>query len=193
MLEEFILNQLSRVSVRKEELSEELNRLTAEEEKENDVIADILAKDDFNFDLFSPRTAGRGVKQEIAAVQKRIEAIRIQQTEVRERLEEVNENEQKYQKLLHEARTKSAEPNISDASLPADPMTGDEYHQITLKLVNDDAAFKSKDAYVKELETILNRVNNCFELSTTDRVRCRNELNNLRYYLKAQISDLQKH
>ncbi len=199
MLEEFILDQLSVLSVRKEELSEQLDKLTAEEQKESEAISLLLAKDDFNFDLFSPRAAGHGMKQEVEAIQKRIETIRFQQTEIRQQIEEVSENEDRYQKLLSEARLKKLEAdemvtdvgtddNISDDS--GDDFTGDRYNQITLKLVDDEKIERLKQEHLHELETLLKRVNNCYDLALTDPVRSRNELNNLRYYLKARISAL---
>ena len=49
-----------------------------------------------------------------------------------------------------------------------------------------------KNAYIKQLETILERLNQCSKDLYSDRKKCGNEIRNLQYYLKALISSYKK-
>ncbi len=213
MLEEFILGQLETLSLRRDELTKAMNALASQEEEDHSEIARLLETEDLGLELFSPRTANNSVREQINTIKKHLEELEIKQTEIRGELEQLTLNENKYQEMLLEARTRKADikeekqenRDSSDADETTDnttekgilsysdtaEMNKDTDDQVPIEVSNEDKD-KFKEEYIETLETILKRVDHCIDLSHRDKIKCRNELKNLRYYMKAVISKNQK-
>ncbi len=231
MLEEFILGQLEEIESKKEDLKRQLNDLVNQETEDNEEISKLLKEQDLGFELFSPRSVSHSVRDQVETIKNHIEELRVGQAQIRGDLEQITINENRYQKMLLEARQReavSAEPNLSHDSVKnkADTAAVDEYtdHAVSINLNNEtkvpvqtdsqqdtgeygipyesenNDSYSSEQAVVEsinkehihQLETILKRVDQCIDLSHRDKIKCRNELKNLKYYMKALISKNQR-
>ena len=101
-----------------------------------------------------------------------MEELRILQIETTDRIARNREKEEKYQQMLNEARM----ADISDERSVSD----------NLKEEKEKEKIKTQ---VEDLKEILERVEKCINLVNHDRSKCKSELKNLRYYLKALIAN----
>lgn len=189
MLDEYIMNQLTQVEDEFQRLNQTLSDLNDQESTMQKKLQELLAAKDIGMEIFSPRIDGNLSKEEIEETQRRLEELRIRQMEVSEEISRNREKEEKYQVLLNEARMKE----ISDArelaseipsDVPEEPgkNTGSEPEK-----PSSDKRQDADDHYKEDLKEILVRVEKCINLVNHDRTRCKNELKNLRYYLKALL------
>ncbi len=217
MLEEFILGQLEEIECRKEDLKRQLNDLVNQEKEDNEEISKLLKEQDLGFELFSPRSANHSVREQVDTIKNHIEELRVRQTQIRGDLEQNTVNENRYQEMLLEARQRESDPSLPGQMNEKDaegvePEATEEnaggFDQISI----EEAAIESEDSqmvtaeaentaldeetaltalkkeHIQQLETVLKRVDQCIDLSHRDKIKCRNELKNLRYYMKALIS-----
>ena len=172
MLDEFILEQLDRIEDEYLELNQKLADLTEQEKAEQVQLNKYLDADDLGLELFSPRSNASPSKEKVSEIQKHLEELRILQIETTDRIARNREKEEKYQQMLNEARM----ADISDERSVSD----------NLKEEKEKEKIKTQ---VEDLKEILERVEKCINLVNHDRSKCKSELKNLRYYLKALISN----
>ena len=189
MLDEYIMNQLTQVEDEFQRLNQTLSDLNDQESAMQKKLQELLAAKDIGMEIFSPRIDGNLSKEEIEETQRRLEELRIRQMEVNEEISRNREKEEKYQILLNEARMKE----ISDArelasEIPSDVLEEPEKNAAAeTKNPCSDHRQDADDHYKDDLKEILVRVEKCINLVNHDRTRCKNELKNLRYYLKALL------
>ena len=190
MLDEYIMNQLNQVEDEFLRLNQALSDLNDQECNVQNKLKELLEKKDIGLEIFSPRIDGNLSNEEIEEMQRRLEELRIRQMEVSEQISRNREKEEKYQLLLNEARMKEISDTRELASEiktetseenEAEQNESDGDNKIT---VSSDVA---DDHYREDLQEILNRVEKCMNLVNHDRTRCKNELRNLKYYLKALL------
>lgn len=181
MLDDYILSQLDKLETERESLIMQLHKLVREEEEENQKIQELLEQENVGIELFSPRAAQNSVKAQIELIRKHIDDLQYEEAKVQDLLEKNKSSDEKYQLLLLESREKEKSDDLieeasvsSSAGIPAG-LSGEELEQL-------------KAETKEELETILVRVERCLNLIHSDKVKCKNELKNLRYYLKALLS-----
>ena len=167
MLDEYIIQHLREIEIERAELTKKLQVLTDEENKESDRISRLLETEDMGTSLFSPRSCTHETQERVNQIEKHLKDLQYEEMSLRQKIEENQENNDRYQKLLTEARKGSAPA--------ADETTNKQ----------PDIAEDQK----KEIETILKKVEVCLDLSHRDTAKCRAELTNLKYYLKALLSN----
>ena len=172
MLDEFILEQLDRIEDEYLELNQKLADLTEQEKAEQVQLNKYLDADDLGLELFSPRSNAGPIKEKVSEIQKHLEELRILQIETTDRIARNREKEEKYQQMLNEARM----ADISDERSVSD----------NLKEEKEKEKIKTQ---VEDLKEIRERVEKCINLVKHDRSKCKSELKNLRYYLKALIAN----
>ena len=212
MLDEFILEQLDKIELEYQELNRSLDDLNNDEREIQHQMDDYLSTQDLGIELFSPRSSAGPLKEKMADLQKHLEEIHLAQVDVTDKIARNREKEEKYQIYLNESRMKGLEEAkkeklpevISDAGSQEETkdstVTGTE--NVTAENIAvgmENAADNTQNAHsevkvvvknnAEELKEVLNRVDRCINLVNHDRTKCKNELKNLRYYLKALISE----
>ena len=177
MLDEYILEQLSRLSEKKDALSKELKALSSEENDENEKITRLLSVDDVGKELFSPRGSNEPLKIQVNHIKSRIDDILLRQAKVQDQLENLTQEEEKYRQLLFEAKNR-------DKTKPQE----ENPDELRFDIQNEVRKHQNNNRSKEELEVVLKKVDQCIEYSLTDKVRCTAELTNLRYYIKALLS-----
>ena len=175
MLDEYILGKLEEIDREKEELTNELVRLSEEENAQNMKIERLMEQEDVGMELFSPRTDNKPLKVQVEDIRLEIQAIKDKEAIVMDKLEKNAENEKRYQEFLQEARTNP------DKEEEKDPEKAEE------NIANDEL-IRLKAETNRELEVLLKRIETCISLVHKDRTKCKNELKNLKYYVMAMIS-----
>ena len=94
---------------------------------------------------------------------------------------EAKSEESKYQQMLSEIRNKQNSESLQKEKIEADSNPKSEIEEDTEKRYQ---SFNERE----ELKNILARVDKSLSLLYTDKSHCKNELINLKYYLKALIS-----
>ena len=177
MLEEYIQTQLNRIRQERQKLQDELKVVSEEEESANHQISELLEQEDVGFEIFSPRAGENTVKASIEQIQKHIEDLQYKQLGLTQALGENQERLSHYENLLEEARAKEAEEPLPEtAPGEASPL-------------KTDASDEKQIMYLAELKAVLEKVDSCINLIGHNRSQCKNELKNLRYHLRALISD----
>lgn len=173
MLEQYITEQLTVIREKKLRLNEQLKRLCDAETEDEEMIKELLEKEDVGIEIFSPRNTESKVKEKIGAIREHIEELQLKQTEVSEQLAQVSVDEEHWEQLLDEAQKKAEteetieeEPNNTNTQDPAEE-TLDEG---------------------QVLKEILARVQKCSWYAEKNRQKCKKELAALEYYLKALIA-----
>ena len=189
MLDEYIMNQLTQVEDEFQRLNQTLSDLNDQESAMQKKLQELLAAKDIGMEIFSPRIDGNLSKEEIEETQRRLEELRIRQMEVSEEISRNREKEEKYQVLLNEARMKEISDSRELASeIPSDvPEEPEKNTGSEPEKPSSDKRQDADDHYNEDLKEILVRVEKCINLVNHDRTRCKNELKNLRYYLKALL------
>lgn len=172
MLDEFILEQLDHIEKEYLDLNQKLVDLTEQEKEEQVRMSKYLDADDIGMELFSPRTNSGPIKEKVAEIQKHLEELRILQVETSEKIAKNREKEEKYQQMLNEARMSNMTEERAKKETIAEP-----------------EAQVSASNQVEDLKEILARVEKCINLVNHDRTKCKSELKNLRYFLKALIAN----
>ena len=174
MLNEFILKQLDVIVKERDSLSRQLNELTGKESEENLTMQKLLDREDVGVEVFSPRSIGKPIKLQVEDIKQRIEDIECQEALIRDQLEQTLVKEEKLRKMLSEAKTEF-QSEAQEAPEAADTKEKQKLLQ-----------FQAETH--EELQTILDRVNHCAEITLSDPEGCRRELKTLQYYLKALLT-----
>lgn len=190
MLDEFILKQLEEIDAKLEKLTTKLKNLYREEESCSNMIKKLQDHEDVGLELFSPRNSDDTTRKKVAEIKKQIETIQLEQIHVGEEIEKERQEEEKYQKMLVEARSKTNSSTTTDHSGNNGVTVDAQSFQGEVQVEKEDSLTTKQDETERkeELKTILQRVDRCISLFGTDRGQCKHELNNLKYYLKALIS-----
>lgn len=184
MLDQYIMNQLEKIDEEFHKLEEKLRRLHMEEESSNHIIKKLLDEEDVGIEFFSPRNSEDSTRQKVSRIKKQIEDIRQEQASVTDELTKLKEEENRYQEILLEIREKK-ENNSSKLSKSAIHFENDKNkREETIEKREDLNNSLDKE----ELKKILKRIDKCLNLLNTNRTQCKNEMINLKYYLKALIS-----
>lgn len=168
MLNEYILGQLEEIDRKKRTLINKLESLLQEENRHNTKISDLLNIDDVGKEIFSPRESNEPLKLIILNLRKEISELELQEAEVRDQIEILTSEEEKYRKMLAEAGTRRGDPE---------------------KIENEIQTSGQEKRKKEELEILLKKLDTCIEYARTDMDRCRTELTNLKYYVKAILSE----
>ena len=164
MLDQYILGQINTISEHLKELNSKLQNLQDEEESYNHMIQELLDHQDVGLELFSPRGSDDTTKTKVSRIKQQIEEIRIEEEKIRDEIGEVQKDEKRYQDMLLEIHENDDKPDNSDNF---SHRAGEE---------------------IEELKKILVRLEKCLNLLNTNKNQCKNEMINLKYYLKALIS-----
>lgn len=181
MLDEYILEQLSRLSEKKDALSKELKALSSEENDENEKITKLLTVDDVGKELFSPRGSNEPLKIQVNQIKSKVNDLLLRQAKVQDQLEILTQEEEKYRQMLFEARSR-------EKTEPEEENNPDKMH---LGIQNEIRQFQRDTRAKEELEVVLKKVEQCIDYSLTDKAKCTAELTNLRYYIKALLSQVE--
>ena len=178
MLDEYILEQLSRLSEKKDALSKELKALSSEENDENEKITRLLSVDDVGKELFSPRGSNEPLKVQVNQIKSKVNDLLLRQAKVQDQLEVLTQEEEKYRQMLFEARSREK----------AEPGDENDPDEMKLGIQTEIKQFRKDTRAKEELEVVLKKVDQCIEYALTDKAKCAAELTNLRYYVKALLS-----
>lgn len=189
MLDEFIMKQLEENDSRLEKLNAKLKNLYREEESCSHMIKKLQETEDVGLELFSPRGSSDTTRKRVAEIKNQIQAIQLEQIQVGEQIDRAKQEEERYQKMLVEARNKNVSKLTSQKHTPS--LQTEEHAAAaaeTISSVPDSRNPETVCQHKEELKAILSRVDKCISLFGTDRGQCKHELTNLKYYLKALIS-----
>lgn len=167
MLDQYIVNCLKESDQQLAELREKLENLKREEESCHHMILKLREREDVGRELFSPRNPSDNTRQKVSDVRKQIDEIHLQKAKIFDVIQEKEQEVKKYQDMLVEIRNRN-----------------NEKYQIK-QLKKTPPVLNEKE----EFKNILNRVDKCIQLIDADAGRCKNELMNLKYYLKAILSE----
>lgn len=189
MLENYILTQLRENDELLEKLNKKLLYLQMEENSCIDMMNQLLENEDVGMELFSPRNTDETTREKVRMIKQQIANIQVEQGKISEKISRAKESETNYQEMLFEIRKKSfdnLEELIIEEKKQARPNEKTES--------NEQTELNEKIEYIEEkrkeeLKTILKRVEKCFNLLYSDKSQCKHELINLKYYLKALISE----
>ncbi len=173
MLDQYIINRLKDNDQKLKELAEKLKGLQMEEESSYHMIQKLVEQEDVGMELFSPRSSNDTTRNKVADIKKEIEDIKLQQMKINEEMEQKKAEVTKYQAMLEEIKSKEVEYRNNKP-----------YREPT-KEMRQDSSVKN----MEELKSILVRVDKCIGLLDKNRNQCKSELENLKYYLKALISN----
>ena len=179
MLDEFILEQLNHIEKEYLDLNQKLSELTDEEKAQQEQLNLYLDTDDLGVEVFSPRSNASPIKERIAEAQKHLEELRLSQMNITDQIARNRDKEEKYQQMLNEARMNSIQEQRDTEEAPIN----DSNDQ------GEDNIAKILENHTADLKEILGRIETCINLVNHDRTKCKNELKNLRYYLKALIAN----
>ena len=172
MLEEYLLDKINALEILMEECNKTLHELTRQEESINKEISDLIENDDVGRELFSPRNANHDVKKLIAEKRHTLEDIQVEQLKVQAQVESAVKRIDQYQQILLEYRNKG------EAEL--------------LQEQGANSAQGRETVYRAALEETLKRLDKCAGLIYNDKLKCKNEIKNLRYYIKAVLSNAEE-
>ncbi len=169
MLDQYISNRLQENEEKLAHLNEQLLRLQSEEDTCNSRIQKLVEQEDVGFEFFSPRYQNESSRHQISDIKNEIESIHLQQAKIEDSMAELKIENTNYQEMLEEIRSHELR---------------DEKEELLEAQSKEDRA-----QFNKELKNIMQRVDKCINLlSGTNKGSCKNELVNLKYYLKALIS-----
>ncbi|MDO5344769.1 MAG: hypothetical protein Q4E91_03390 [Lachnospiraceae bacterium] len=203
MLEKYIMTQLNENDLLLEKLNRKLLYLQMEENSCRDMMKQLLENEDVGLELFSPRNSEDTTQEKLRRIKKQITGIQLEQTEISEKISRAKENEANYQNMLLEIRrnNETSKKKLQDPGVNGE--IGAEERQQYNKKKQSDNDFDQKNESMQrkseisaddskrkeELKNILSRVEKCFNLLYSDKSQCKHELINLKYYLKALISE----
>lgn len=166
MLDQYILKQLEENDLKLEKLNNKLKMLCREEESCFNMIQKLQDQEDVGLELFSPRNPDDSTRYKISQIKRQVDSIKMEQETVSDEIEQAKSEEDKYQKMLLESRSKSVHRKNRDLE--------------SCGVMTEEGK--------EELKNILTRVDKCLTLLCSDKGQCKHELTNMKYYLKALIS-----
>ena len=176
LLDQYISDRLKKNEEELLQLSEKLNSLQKEEEHCSDMIQKLVEQEDVGIEFFSPRNSNDTTRKKVSEIKKQIDNIHIQQSKTSEDMAQKKIENAKYQEMLEEIRNRDQEYQTKQAALDASVVINSGF---------------GEEQYKEELKKILSRIDKCLNLlnMNTNKNQCKNELMNLKYYLKALISN----
>lgn len=196
MLEKYIMDQLSENDSLLDKLNQKMLYLQKEEDSCRNMMKQLMENEDVGLELFSPRNFEDTTRDKLRMIKKQIAGIQLEQTEISEKISKAKENESNYQAMLLELRTcgedetkkeKQEEFQKDKHEVNHKKSFEDDYEKTQRE--SDSISLYSNLKRKEELKNILNRVEKCFNLLYSDKSQCKHELINLKYYLKALISE----
>lgn len=167
MLDQYIMNCLKESDRQLMKLEEKQKKLLREEESCYHMIEKLTEEVDVGREFFSPRNSADTMKQKVADVRKQIEELQLQKVKVSDEINHQKAEVKKYEGMLSEIKKRD-----------------NEKYQIK-QLKKEPPMLEEKEEFKK----ILSRVERSITLLDTDTARCKTELTNLKYYLKALLSE----
>ena len=138
------------------------------------MIKTLQEKEDVGREFFSPRGSDDTTRKKVAEIKKQIEEIQLEQIQVGEQIEQAKKEEEKYQNMLVEARSKNA--GSSDRfEKPENPVSSFQE-----ELKEPGIGAEQENEQKKELKIILERVEKCISLLGVDKGKCKHEMTNLK-------------
>ena len=172
MVEEFILNQLRDNDQKISKLEFAIKEYEKEEEESDQRLKEYDLQNQDNLGVFSPRMINDNFYKQKLQIEEQIEQIRLKKIQIREQIQELNKSNEQYQKMLLEKKTEET-----------------HFDQMSFQIMDESESIKLiKQQSVDEYKQILKRVDKITCLLDTNKNLCRNELSNLKYYIKALIS-----
>ena len=196
MLEKYIMDQLSENDSLLDKLNQKMLYLQKEEDSCRNMMKQLMENEDVGLELFSPRNFEDTTRDKLRMIKKQIAGIQLEQNEISEKISKAKENESNYQAMLLELRTcgedetkkeKQEELQKDKHEVNHKKSFEDDYEKTQRE--SDSISLYSNLKRKEELKNILNRVEKCFNLLYSDKSQCKHELINLKYYLKALISE----
>ena len=196
MLEKYIMDQLSENDSLLDKLNQKMLYLQKEEDSCRNMMKQLMENEDVGLELFSPRNFEDTTRDKLRMIIKQIAGIQLEQNEISEKISKAKENESNYQAMLLELRTcgedetkkeKQEEFQKDKHEVNHKKSFEDDYEKTQRE--SDSISLYSNLKRKEELKNILNRVEKCFNLLYSDKSQCKHELINLKYYLKALISE----
>lgn len=167
MLDQYIMNCLKNNNQQLMELEDKLKKLQMEEESCHNMIKKLTENVDVGREFFSPRNLSDSTKQKVSDIKKQIEELHLQQVKITDEINQKKDEVKKYENMLAEIKKRD-----------------NEKYQIR-QLKKEPPVLEEKEEFKK----ILARVDKSLSLLNTDVGRCKTELTNLKYYLKALLSE----
>lgn len=167
MLDQYIMNCLKNSNQQLIELEDKLKKLQMEEESCHNMIRKLTENVDVGREFFSPRNPSDSTKQKVSDIKKQIEELHLQQVKITDEINQNRDEVKKYENMLAELKKRD-----------------NEKYQIR-QLKKEPPVLEEKEEFKK----ILARVDKSLNLLNTDVGRCKMELTNLKYYLKALLSE----
>ena len=196
MLEKYIMDQLSENDSLLDKLNQKMLYLQKEEDSCRNMMKQLMENEDVGLELFSPRNFEDTTRDKLRMIKKQIAGIQLEQTEISEKISKAKENESNYQAMLLELRTCGEDETKKEKQ---EEFQKDKHEVNHKKSFEDDYEKTQRESdsislygnlkRKEELKNILNRVEKCFNLLYSDKSQCKHELINLKYYLKALISE----
>ena len=196
MLEKYIMDQLSENDSLLDKLNQKMLYLQKEEDSCRNMMNQLMENEDVGLELFSPRNFEDTTRDKLRMIKKQIAGIQLEQTEISEKISKAKENESNYQAMLLELRTCGEDETKKEKQ---EEFQKDKHEVNHKKSFEDDYEKTQRESdsislygnlkRKEELKNILNRVEKCFNLLYSDKSQCKHELINLKYYLKALISE----
>lgn len=167
MLEQYIMNCMKEKSVKLSELEEQKKRISLEKESCQNMIQRLTENVDVGREFFSPRNVGDTTKQKVIDIKKQAEELQLQKIMIEDQILQLTKEINKYEDMLDEIKKRD-----------------NEKYQIK-QLKKEPPILNEKE----EFKNILARIEKCINFVENDPTRCMKELENLKYYLKALLSE----
>ena len=190
------MDQLSENDSLLDKLNQKMLYLQKEEDSCRNMMKQLMENEDVGLELFSPRNFEDTTRDKLRMIKKQIAGIQLEQTEISEKISKAKENESNYQAMLLELRTCGEDETKKEKQ---EEFQKDKHEVNHKKSFEDDYEKTQRESdsislygnlkRKEELKNILNRVEKCFNLLYSDKSQCKHELINLKYYLKALISE----
>ena len=182
------MDQLSENDSLLDKLNQKMLYLQKEEDSCRNMMKQLMENEDVGLELFSPRNFEDTTRDKLRMIKKQIAGIQLEQTEISEKISKAKENESNYQAMLLELRTCGEDETKKEKQEVNHKKSFEDDYEKTQR-ESDSISLYSNLKRKEELKNILNRVEKCFNLLYSDKSQCKHELINLKYYLKALISE----
>ena len=195
-MEEYIMEQLKQLEEIREDLNTKIVSLARKEEALKNELQEIAQDHDMDLEVFSPRFLNEELKTKMKEIKLQIEELQLQQLRTQSEIETCTEKIEKFHEILLKARNEEQKINILQQKLSSEIKADDadqkstENNRTEENKAEKNAAETDQDPDMRDkMETVLHRVEKCLNLIHTDKIKCKNELKQLRYYLRAVISE----
>ena len=192
-MEEYIMEQLKQLEEAREDLNSKIVTLTKKEEELKQKLQQLALDHDTDLEIFSPRYPDEEIRRESNDIQMQLDEIQLQQVKIQSEIETCTDKIEKFHEILLTARIEenkmsgfTEKVNSRTEKVDQEEDNNDEKQGESKEAIKDT----SFDLNMRDkMETVLHRVEKCLNLIHTDKLKCKNELKQLRYYLRAVISE----